>query len=547
MLIFRPMLRIFFFSALAAALPTAWGQQPLGPATLEGAVVNRITGQALKNVHLALQPEDRATGAERSTSTSTNGTFRFSNVDAGRYLLFAERPGFESKYYTTSSLNAYQGTLLTISLGEARKDLSIKLNPYGALSGKVVDEDGEPLAHVSVQAMRHGYLRGKRQLIPAGQAMTDDLGEYRIFELPAGRYVVYAKAAGEALLIEQRPFSYVPAYYPNGEDTRSATEFPLAPGQVQQGVDFWLRRAPTFAIQGHIASSEGEHQGVMVYLLARASAGLAEKNPVPVVGGRFEIQAVLPGSYILAADQFGVSGGPVNSARVELEVRDQDIKGIALTLMRPGELSGKVQMESSKMAAIPALRGNRTLQVSLQRLDDETALVGGTADEAGKFSLRGVSPGLYKVLVNNLRDGLYVKSIRAGGYDVTETGLDYSRGILPGELAIVLSANGGTLKGTVLDQNGANPGGVQVLAIPASGARWLKTAVSDQGGRFEMKGLAPGDYRVFAFEDIEPGAAEDPDFMKRFTDKSKQVTIKELGTETVETTTISAALVREGE
>ena len=430
------------------------------------------------------------------------------------------------------------------------KDLAIKLNPYGAVSGRVVDEDGEPVAHVSVQAMHRIYLQGKRQLIAAGQATTDDLGEYRIFELPAGQYVVQAKASGEPLLLGQRRFSYVPAYYPNAEDPRSATSLPLAPGQGQRGVDFRLRRVPTAAIQGNIVAAPGEMNGVMVYLLPRDSAGFAEKSPVPVIDGRFEIPAVLPGSYILAADQFGETGGAASSARVELEVRDQDIKGIALALVRPGEVSGKVQFESSKTPALsPGLTdgGSRTLQISLQRLDDETVFIAAHADEAGKFRLRSVTPGHYRVLVNHLRAGLFVKSIRVGDYDVTETGLDLSRGGAPGEVAILLSANGGTLKGTAKNEHGESPAGIQVLAIPASGARGLKTALTDQSGRYEIKGLAPGAYRVFAFEDIELGAAEDADFMKRFAEKSNKVTIRELSTETVEASMIPAALSRVGQ
>jgi len=539
-------LRIFGLAFLSAVLPIAWSQGQQGRATLEGSVVNGVTGQVLKNVHLVLQPEDGAAAGERSTSTSANGAFQILNVDPGKYRLFAERAGYEPQYHTSSGLSIYQGTILTVESGTSMKDVSIKLNPYGAVSGRVVDEDGEPLSHVSVQAMHRIYLRGKRQLIAAGQGTTDDRGEYRIFDLPAGQYLVEAKASGEPLLIEQRRFSYVPAYYPNTEDPRSATDLPIAPGQAQPGVDFSLRRVPTVAVQGNIVATAGEARGVMVYLLPRASAGLAEKSPVPVVDGHFEIPAVLPGSYVLAADQFGETGGAACSARVDLEVRNQDIKGIALTLIRPGEVSGKVQLESSKTSELSDGRA-RALQISLQRLDDETSFVGATADEAGKFRLRGVSPGFYRVLVNNLRAGLYVKAIRVGNYDVMETGLDISRGGLPGEIAIVLSANGGTLQGTARNENGSSPGGVQVLAIPASGAHRLKTAVTDQSGRYEIKGLAPGDYRVFAFEDIEPGAAEDQDFMLKFTDKSSKVTIRELGTETAQPTTISAALSRGGQ
>jgi hypothetical protein len=539
-------LRVFVLTFLSAVLPGAWAQGLQGKATLEGSVINRVTGQVLKNVRLVLQPEDRAAAGERSTSTLANGAFQIFNVDPGQYRLFAERSGYEPQYFTSSGLSIYQGTILTVESGASIKDMSIKLNPYGAVSGRVVDEDGEPLSHVSVQAIHRIYLRGKRQLIAAGQGMTDDRGEYRIFDLPAGQYLVEAKASGEPLLIEQRRFSYVPAYYPNAEDPRSATDLPIAPGQAQPGVDFSLRRVPTVAVQGNIVATAGEARGVMVYLLPRPSPGMAEKSPVPVVDGHFEIPAVLPGSYVLAADQFGETGGAASSARVDLEVRDQDIKGIALTLIRPGEVSGRVQLESSKTSELSDGRA-RALQISLQRLDDETSFVGATADEAGKFRLRGVSPGLYRVLVNNLRAGLYVKAIRAGNYDVMETGLDLSRGGLSGEIAIVLSANGGTLQGTTRNENGSSPGGVQVLAIPASGAHRLKTAVTDQSGRYEIKGLAPGDYRVFAFEDIEPGAAEDLDFMLKFTDRSSKVTIRELGTETVQPATISAALSRGGQ
>ena len=127
----------------------------------------------------------------------------------------------------------------------------------------------------------------------------------------------------------------------------------------------------------------------------------------------------------------------------------------------------------------------------------------------------------------------------------TLSGLDLSRGVSPGELNILVSSNGGSLKGNVRDEGGASPGGVQVLAVPASGGhRRPKAVLTDQKGLFEMKGMAPGEYRVLAFEDLEPGAMEDPEFLKRFAAKSKKVEIKEQRTETVEAPVISAAAAR---
>ncbi len=537
---------IVAIAVLSSTLPRARAEVQHNKATLEGTVVSLTTGQILKNVHLVLQPENRAAG-ERSTSTSADGAFQFFDVEPGKYRLFAERSGFDPQYYAGSGVSPHQGTILTVQSGTTLKDLAIKLNPYGAVCGRVVDEEGEPLVHASVQAMRHIYLRGKSHLIAAGQGMTDDLGEYRIFELPAGQYVVQAKASGEPLIVEQSRFAFAPSYYPNTEDLRSATGIILAPGQVQYGMDFQLRHVPTVTIQGQIAASPSELRGVMVYLLPRVAAGLAEKSPIPVVDGSFKLPAVLPGSYVLVADQFGENGGVIGSARLELEVLDQDIKGVTLTLIRPGDLIGRVRLESSRgSAASLELTDGRTgnLQVSLQRLDDETSFVAAPVNEAGRFRLKSVSPGIYRVLVNNLNAGLYVKSIRVGDYDVSEAGLDLSKGALSGEISITLSANGGGLKGNVHNEDGTSTGGAQVVAMPISSLYRPKTVIAESNGHYEIKGLAPGEYRVFAFQEIEPGAAEDADFMKQFADKSGKVTIHELGTETVDPAMTSPGLAR---
>ena len=118
--------RTFLIAYLWAAIPIAWAQGQPGKATLEGSVVNRITGQVLKNVHLVLQPEGRSAAGERSASTSANGAFQILNVDPGKYRLFAERSGYDPQYYTSSGLSIYQGTILTMDSGSALKDLSIK-------------------------------------------------------------------------------------------------------------------------------------------------------------------------------------------------------------------------------------------------------------------------------------------------------------------------------------------------------------------------------------------------------------------------------------
>ena len=227
-----------------------------------------------------------------------------------------------------------------MSPGASLKDLSVKLNPRSSIAGRVSNEEGEPLAHVRVQALRQTYVHGKRRLIAAAEASTDDQGEYRIFDLEPRPYLLQAKADGQSQLVESQAFSYVPVFYPNETRPGSATPLALMPGQAQRGVDFLLRRVPTYSVQGRVAGNE---RNVMVYLAAKGpdgGTGSLEKQPVQVRGGQFEIPAVPPGSYVLTAEQFGETGGAASTAKLDLEVRNENIRGVELALVRGEAVSG---------------------------------------------------------------------------------------------------------------------------------------------------------------------------------------------------------------
>ena len=509
----------------------AWTQQQ-PRATLEGSAVNRLTGVPLKNARLALQPEGRPGTVEFSTSSASNGTLQFQNVDSGKYLLFAERTGYESQFYTASDLDR-QATLLTVATGDTLRGLTVKLTPHSVITGRVLNEDGDPVAHASVQAFRSAYVNGKRQSISEGQATTDDLGEYRIFELAAGKYTVQAKAVSTSAITEKHPLTYVPVFYPNAENPRSAVALQLAAGQVQARVDFQLHRVPTVSVQGRIAGADGEAQGLIAYIFPSGASAFQERESVSVQNGQLIVQGVLPGNYTLVAEQLGAAP---KTARVELNIRDRDLQDVVLNLVPAAEVRGRIQREA------PAA-SEQALQVSLQPLGEEGVAAAAQTDATGAFRVKSVRPGLYQAVVYNLRPSDYVKSIRVGDQDITEKGLDLTRGSLPGDLIIQVSPNGGVAQGIVQVPQSAKPGGIQVFAIPtADRVHRAKAALTDQSGHFEIKGLAPGEYRVYAFEDLEPGAAEDAEFLKQFSAKSRLVTIKERAIEALEIPVIPATL-----
>ena len=153
----------------------------------------------------------------------------------------------------------------------------------------------------------------------------------------------------------------------------------------------------------------------------------------------------------------------------------------------------------------------------------------------GTFTIQNVTANSYNVSVFGLTGNWYMKSTRLGDTDITDTGIDFSQGITPGELVVTISSNGGQLEGTVQDAKPAPAIGAQVILIPESGKRGInylyKQASTDQTGHFTMKGIKPGRYTVIAWEQIDPGAYMDPDFLKPFDSEGESVTIKESGHE----------------
>ncbi|MBX9639873.1 MAG: carboxypeptidase-like regulatory domain-containing protein, partial [Mycobacteriaceae bacterium] len=190
-------------------------------ATVTGQAVNIQTGEPLRKVVVTMmpagrRPELRPSGVPRAV-TGADGKFTITGVDPGRYTLSAERNGYVR--FTYGAKKSGQGMPLQVSAGESLKDLSVKLIPHGVVSGRVLDEDGDPMAQVQVQVLRQRYRDGQKQLDSAGMGSTNDLGEFRIASLAAGRYYVAAM-----------PPRYMRA--PGAEDLMAGLTTTLFPGVV---------------------------------------------------------------------------------------------------------------------------------------------------------------------------------------------------------------------------------------------------------------------------------------------------------------------------
>ena len=167
--------------------------------TIEGSVQNALTGEPLRKANLTLRlAEGRpggGTGMSYTTSTDAAGRFTIANIEPGKYRLSAERTGFVDQQYGAKT-PSQGGAIITLDKSQKLRDAAIRMTPHGVVAGRVLDEDGDPLANTNIQVLRSAYVRGRKQLIQVENGSTNDLGEYRIYGLPPGRYVISAVNRG---------------------------------------------------------------------------------------------------------------------------------------------------------------------------------------------------------------------------------------------------------------------------------------------------------------------------------------------------------------
>jgi hypothetical protein len=342
--------------------------------------------------------------------------------------------------------------------------------------------------------------------------------------------------AGDRTIGGKTDEEYVPTYYPGTNDPAGAVAVAVAAGSVLSGTDITLRKARTVRVRGRVtnAAGEGLPNNVMVRLMPREQLYLGflgnQAARIRREDGTFELRGVTPGAYVLFAQWWEEGRG--SSVRQRVDIGNDNIDNVRL-LLTPGlDLKGQIRVEGP-----PGGVQLETLHVWLQ---PQESLPMGQPDASVKqdssFTLENVPADTYRVTVHGLPENFYTKAIRMGDADALDAGLDLTHGA-SGALDIEINPNGGQVEGAVQKEDSKPAGGATVLLAPDSHRQQFnlfKTSAVDQLGHFSLKGIAPGDYRLFAFEQMDWGAYQDPEFLKPYEDRGKAVAIREGSRETVQ-------------
>jgi hypothetical protein len=550
----KPILLLIFTLGLAvcsfsAQMPAASGSRSDGDSSngsVSGTVVRQSDGTPIRRAIIRLtDSQDPNQGT--SVVTADNGSFSVNNVPAGRYRMSASKQGFVSQEYGDSG---DQGSfaLLAVSAGKGASNLIFKLRATATIAGHVRDDNGDPLGLVSVNAFGIAYDRGKKTLIPEKQTRTNDLGEYRLFNLKPGRYLIVAEpsqATPDSRRNRQNEYTvlgYLSEFYPGTSDVTRAEAVPVVSGDEISGIDMRLSPHGVVAVRGAVSNSLQPNAvaEVSVSLLPKNYVGRWDSNALQVMSragsGSFEIPNVPPGQYIALAQW--QNEGKFYSARRAIDVGDSAIDGVNFTITAGQSLRGRILWAAGQSLPVTDLRA-----ALLPSEEGEFATSDVSVRTDGSFGFENVSEGQYEVVITGLGKNCYVKEVRTELEANAVKKLSVSQGTTHFE--VVLSAQGGQLEGQVLNKDSLVAAGKWVVLVPEAKLRgydWLfRSTTTDQNGRFTITAIPPGKYKVFSWDEVEQGAWEDADFLRAFEDKGQEIEVKESAQAKVEVSSIPAS------
>jgi hypothetical protein len=541
------------FLATAVILLALQTAAPPVKASIEGVVVRAGTSEVIPRVRITIFRSDQPSGPIPDVVSDDQGRFIIKDLIAGMYSLQAERNGFGRQPYGQRRPGR-GGVPLTVRTGERLKDVVFQLTPAGAIGGRVVDATGEPLLGVNIGILRAVYdENGKKtftSITLVGQLLTrtDDRGEYRVFLLPPGRYYVQARPAPG--LSNEPDVGYPITYYPGATESSGAVAIDLAPGEELHTIDFTLREQRLFRLRGRVIDPKTGRPPAAAYfeLIPRNSPEqVSHSSPdYDPSDGSFVIGKVPAGSYWLQARETGfrsMAGARIGTGdqssragRIAVEVGNTDIDNLVIAFDPDVSIAGRIVLDDgSPLESNPDV-AKFVVRIQPKDSSNRSSPFPGRVKPDGTFTIENLQVGEYRVRLEPISTKYYLKSVRLGQMDVSNDLV--IAGPVQDDLQLVVASDAGEINGTLVDQDRKPIGGAEVVVVPAQqGDRHGLSgySVTNQNGQFGFCCIVPGEYKLFAWQDLEsPNAFRDPDILRKYEELGTRVRVPAHGKQTIE-------------
>jgi protocatechuate 3,4-dioxygenase beta subunit len=409
--------------------------------------------------------------------------------------------------------------MISVLPGQEVDDVLFRLIANPTIRGRVLDENGNPLQGIEVQALvasrsEQAPDASRRELVPLKVVATNHAGEYRLLGLPAAEYYLSATDPRKRSSSEQNTHAqgvrdesadasqkaYPPIYYPNTSDRDEAAALVLSAGQEIR-IDFRLQSVNGFSILGRILSHNRQPAAnAVVYLEPRerdlifTSLRYSERTDM---NGRFAFKNIVPGTYVVSSSKG--QPGITYSAQQSINLTNANISNLEIILGLGRIVTGKLLVEGAPID----LKGQNVM-VWLHAVDgDDMGFGAAEVQPDGNFrGMPELAEGTYRIELSGLPPDFYLKAVQSRTQDVLKEGLTISNAVAPDPLQLTVSSAGARLDG-LLSRDGEPVGGTKIEIIDRRATPFehgFFSAITNTHGNFTVRGVPPGTYEIFAYD-----------------------------------------------
>lgn len=522
-------------------------QEDPPPAIIEGTVINFQNSRAIPRATVTLL-HLKGTGS-KSSRADGSGHFIFKSVEPGIYRVIAERQGF----FSDAGKREYE-PLFEVAAGDHIKNVPVRLMPTSVVSGNVLDEYNDPVQDVEIRLLAIKLRLGQMYLRVAAKASTDDRGHYRIAGLHPGKYYMVLEYQSKALAavaaiienvsalqkmtdnrghpikvempkVPDPAYTYPPLFYPATTDFEQAQNLKLNPGD-DINTDFLLISAPVVSIRGKVINGMTGRPAKGAAVSAFWSTYI-EGNGIPALvsaeDGTFEIRGIAPGAFTVRAS-FTEDGHDFTGEEM-VEVGNEGAQNVQIAALPDFVGAGHVTIAGTPPNSPRNVLVEFVGEGLMPRVRATAAL------PEFKFEAQLRPDHRYHARVRNLPEDFYLKSVAISGHELSPDNVMVSGN--RGALEIVISAAGAHVEGVLYDAEGVPTRGSVLLVpdVPQPGPPDMYRRTSaDSKGRFTLRGIAPGSYRLVTVESVNLDTEiNEPDFVRAIGNRGQLLTVEESG------------------
>ena len=494
----------------------------VGTGVIRGRIVD-VTGQPVRKVRV--RATSSAMSGGRLAKTDLDGRYEINALRLGAYTLTAEKPGYLSSVYGRSQQMGFP-VHIPVSDGRIIEHIDFKLERGAVVTGMVIDEFGEPVAEAQVSLVQYRFTHGFRRRTITNPRRTNDLGEFRIFGIPPGRYYLQAIYRTMAVGDPTDRAIYAPTYYPAAATAAGGELLTVAADQTLAGKDITLTPARSARVSGTVTDSSGKPLSNASVTIAGETVGLLA---VPVQSdGSFSMAGLAPGDYVVRTTVARTD----EMAAVALSLSGGDVSDVRLVPVSPARLVGRISIDPA--AAAPPKPSD--VRVSAL-VTPEDALLGGASQSATvnddfTFEFK-VRPGRPLIRSTVSTPDWTLKAVRVAGVDVTDEGVTITANQPPRAVEVELTNRQSELSGRVVADNNDAARNATVIIFARDRQKWTPFSRHvvvnrpDPTCRYRVR-LDAGTYYAIALDSVEPDEWNDPDFLERIRLRATTISIGEL-------------------